>query len=93
MLRYLILIIILFSLTLLGCEKEVNNPVLFAGDSEDDTEQVSDELVSFVGGSEDQPYYSEHHIDGWLSDYECVASLDSVNDVLRLGNPDTRLRR
>ena len=45
--------------------------------------------VGFVGGveSDDVPsYYSQYHIDGWLTDYECVASLPSVNDVLVLGD-------
>ena len=95
MLKYLMLIIILFSLTLLGCSEtksvivetdEADEAVGFAGvDGVDETEPVSLVPVEIDGGSEDQPYYSEHHIDGWLSDYECVASLDSVNDVLRLG--------
>ena len=28
--------------------------------------------------------YSEYHIDGWLTDYECTTDLDAINDVLAL---------
>ena len=27
---------------------------------------------------------SEYHIDGWLTNYECVADLEGVNDVIAL---------
>ena len=26
--------------------------------------------------------HSRHHIDGWLTDYECVTDLEAVNDVI-----------
>ena len=26
--------------------------------------------------------HSRHHIDGWLTDYECLTDLEAVNDVL-----------
>ena len=30
--------------------------------------------------------YSQYHIDGWLTDYECVTDIEAVNDVLVLGS-------
>ena len=26
--------------------------------------------------------HSQYHIDGWLTDYECVTDLEAVNDVI-----------
>ena len=30
--------------------------------------------------------HSRHHIDGWLTDYECVTDIEGVNDVIVLGS-------
>ena len=30
--------------------------------------------------------HSRHHIDGWLTDYECLTDLEAVHDVIVLGS-------
>ena len=63
------LFLCLIMLTTLGCN----------GD------EVDSPRVGVVGNEGDTGHYSEHHIDGWLTDYECVADLERVNDVLVFG--------
>ena len=71
---YRIMILLILALFIVGCSETKS---VIEADEADETDKP--EPVSFVGGSENEPsYYSEHHIDGWLTDYECVASLDSV---------------
>ena len=28
--------------------------------------------------------HSQYHIDGWLTDYECLTDLETINDVIVL---------
>ena len=64
--------LLIFALFIIGCS-ETKSPKSLTS-------------VGFFGGSENEPsYYSEHHIANWLTDNECVASLENVFDVLRLG--------
>ena len=79
---YRIMILLILALCVIGCSERES--LIVSTDEADETDKP--EPVSFVGGSENEPsYYSEHHIDGWLTDNECVASLENVFDVLRLG--------
>ena len=78
---YRIMILLILALFIVGCSETKS---VIEADEADKTDKP--EPVSFVGGSENEPsYYSEHHIANWLTDNECVASLEGVFDVLRLG--------
>ena len=75
--RYLFLFLIM--LATLGCENWID---LLPSEGDE-----GDSPVGVVGNEGDTPdYYSEYHIDGWLTDWECWADLEGVKDILVFGH-------